>query len=394
MLSPESLPRLQAALAESELDGWLLFDFHGINPIAGAMLDLDGMVTRRVFAFVPRDGAPVAVTHAIEQGPWHRWPAAWRRERYSGWRALESLLARLVHGKRVAMEYSAGDAVPYLDRVPAGVLEMVRAAGADVVSSGELVSRFYAAWNADHVASHLRAAEAIAVIAHEAIRLSGSRARTATPLHEHEVQQWILDAFARAGLEAPDHGPIVAAGANAADPHYAPSADRPRPIREGELLLVDLWAREPNGGVFADQTWMGSIGAPSARAQEVWEAVRDARDAAIAVLRERVAAGAPVRGGEVDDAARLVITQRGLGDHFTHRTGHSIDPRELHGSGPHIDNLESREDRLLLPGVGFSIEPGVYITGEVGARSEVNAYIEPGRAVITPTDYQRELLVV
>jgi Xaa-Pro dipeptidase len=394
MLSPESLPRLQAALAESGLDGWLLFDFHGINPIAGAMLDLDGMVTRRVFAFVPREGAPIAVTHAIEQGPWRRWPAAWGRERYSGWRVLESLLARLVRGKRVAMEYSAGDAVPYLDRVPAGVLEMVRAAGADVVSSGELVSRFYAAWNADHVASHLRAAEAIAVIAHEAIRMSGARARTATPLHEHEVQQWILDAFARAGLEAPDHGPIVAAGANAADPHYAPSADRPRPIREGELLLIDLWAREPNGGVFADQTWMGSIGAPSARALEVWEAVRDARDAAIAVLRERVAAGAPVRGGDVDDAARLVITQRGLGDFFTHRTGHSIDPRDLHGSGPHIDNLESREDRLLLPGVGFSIEPGVYITGEVGARSEVNAYIEPGRAVITPTDYQRELLVV
>src|SRR5215204_4709087 len=238
MLTPESLPRLQQALAEADLDGWLLFDFHGINPIAGAMLDLDGMVTRRVFAFVPRAGTPVAVTHAIEQGPWRRWPTTWARERYSGWRALESLLARLVQGKRVAMEYSAGDAVPYLDRVPAGVLEMVRAAGAEVVSSGELVSRFYASWNADHVASHLRAAEAIAVIAHEAIRMSGARARTATPLHEHEVQQWILDAFARAGLEPPDHGPIVAAGANAADPHYGPSAERPRLIREGELLLI------------------------------------------------------------------------------------------------------------------------------------------------------------
>jgi len=393
MLTPETLPALQRALADAGLDGWLLFDFHGVNPIAGGLLNLDGMVTRRVFALVPREGTPVALTHAIEQGPWRRWPAPWRRERYSSWRTLESALASLVGGRRVAMEYSAGDAVPYLDHVPAGVLEMVRAAGAEVVSSGELVSRFFASWSPDHVASHERAAVHVARIGQEAIRLAGARARSGTPIHEHELAQWIMEAFAREGLEA-DHGPIVAAGANAADPHYEPSAERPRAIVEGELLLVDLWAREKDGGVYADQTWMGAIGEPSARAREVWTAVRDARDAAIALLRARVEAGTPLRGGELDDAARQVITERGFGEYFTHRTGHSIDPRSLHGSGPHIDNLETREERELIPGVGFSIEPGVYVTGDIGARSEVNAYLLPGKAVITPAEYQRELLVV
>jgi Xaa-Pro aminopeptidase len=204
--------------------------------------------------------------------------------------------------------------------------------------------------------------------------------------------QWMLARFERAGLST-DHGPNVSAGANAANPHYEPSLTRPRQILDGEVLLIDLWARE-HGGVFADQTWMATIGEPSARAQEIWRAVRDARDAAIRLVKESVAAGTTLRGGDVDDAARAVIVERGLGRYFTHRTGHSIDPRSLHGAGPHLDNLETREERLLLPGVAFSIEPGVYIPGEIGMRSEVNAYLEPGRAVITPDEYQRELIVV
>jgi Xaa-Pro aminopeptidase len=392
MLSPSTLPALQQALTEAGLDGWLLFDFRGVNPIASGLLQLEGMVSRRVFAFVPRSGVPVAITHAIEQGPWRAWPAEWRKERYSSWRTLKALLAATVRGKRVAMEYSPGDAVPYLDRVPAGVLEMVRAAGAVVVSSGELVTRFYATWDAKQAASHRRAAEAIAQIARTALRQVGERARSPQPAAEHEVRGWIMDAFARAGLETAEP-PIVAAGPNAADPHYDPAAERPRAIRDGEVLLVDLWAREPDG-VYADQTWMASVGSPSARAAEVWSAVRDARDAAIAVVRDGAAAGRPVRGGDVDDAARGVIAARGLGEFFIHRTGHSIDSRDLHGSGPHLDNLETREERLLVPGVAFSIEPGVYVAGEIGMRSEVNAFLEPGRAVITPSDYQRELLVV
>src|SRR5215210_1599464 len=356
------------------------------------MLELPGMTTRRFFVYIPRSGTPVAITHAIEQGPWLGWPATWRKEKYSSWRSLESLLAELINGKRVAMEYSPGDAVPYLDRVPAGVIEMVRNAGATVVSSADLVSAFYAVWGDEQRASHERAARTVSAIGQDAIRLAGSRAGSAQPLTEHALQSWIKERFDAAGLET-DHGPIVAIGPNAANPHYEPTADSSETINRGDILLVDLWAREKNG-VFADQTWMGSLGAPSERDTKVWLAVRDARDAAISLLRERLGAGKPVSGGEVDDAARAVITKRGFGEKFFHRTGHSIDPRDLHGSGPHIDNLETREERMLIQGVGFSIEPGIYFEGDVGMRSEVNGFIGADGLLVTPADYQKELLIV
>ncbi|HEX5437691.1 MAG TPA: Xaa-Pro peptidase family protein [Gemmatimonadaceae bacterium] len=392
MLTPETLPTIQRALAEAELDGWLLFDFHGANPIAAGVLSLKGLVTRRIFTLIPRTGVPTAITHAIEQGPWRNWPAAWKREQYSTWRTFEQELGALVQGKRVAMEYSPGDAVPYLDRVPAGVLEMVRAAGAEVVSSADLVTRFYATWSEAGLASHKRAAVIVARVARDALTLAGERARAGSPTTEHELQRWILDRFTEAGLETEDP-PIVAAGASAADPHYAPSAKRPRTIEPGDSLLIDLWAREP-GGVYADQTWMGVLGEPTARQQEIWSTVRDARDAAITLVRSRAAKGAGMRGAEVDDAARQVMTERDVAQYFTHRTGHSIDERDIHGSGPHMDNFETREERALIPGVAFSIEPGIYIPGDVGMRTEVNAYLGEGEAIITPSDYQRDLLVV
>ena len=391
MLNELTLSRFQGALGDADVDGWLLYDFRGTNPIALGLVGLEGMLTRRWFVWLPREGAPVAVTHAIEQGPWAAWPAAWGRVVYSGWRELEAALGELVGGRRVAMEYSPGDAVPYVDRVPAGVVELVRSRGAEVVTSGELVTRLYATWTPAQLAAHRRIAERVAEIAHEAFARAGAAARTAAPLHEHELQAWILDAFARAGFERPDHGPNVSVGANAANPHYEPHAGHPVPIVEGAVLLIDLWAREPDVP-FADQTWMASVGAPAPRAVEVWTAVRDARDAAIALLEARIAAGDPVRGAEADVAARAVITERGFGAYFTHRTGHSIDPRELHGAGPHLDDLETREERLLVPGVGFSIEPGVYLPGELGMRSEVNAYVGAGELVVTPAEPQRELL--
>jgi Xaa-Pro dipeptidase len=392
VLQAQSLAPIQSALDREGLDGWLLYDFHGLNPVAVGMLELPGMTTRRFFVWIPRSGSPVAITHAIEQGPWAEWPAQWTREKYSSWRALESLLARVVGGKRVAMEYSPGDAVPYLDRIPAGVLEMVRNAGATVVSSGALVSAFYAVWTGAQRASHERAARAVSIIGQEAIRLAASRASSATPLTEFALQSWIKERFEAGGLET-DHGPIVAIGPNAANPHYEPTAANSATINRGDILLIDLWARE-KGGVFADQTWMGSLGQPSDRDKSIWLAVRDARDAAISLLRTRVSAGKPVRGGEVDDAARAVITDRGYGEYFIHRTGHSIDPRDLHGSGPHIDNLETREERELTVGVGFSIEPGIYLPGDVGMRSEVNGFIGADGLLITPADYQKDLLVV
>lgn len=393
MLTVDMLPRLQRLIADAGLDGWLLYDFRGTNAIAGGLIGIEGLASRRVFAFIPREGTPIGIQHAIEPGPWARWPDAWPRRVYSGWRALESELKALVGGKHIAMEYSAGDAIPYLDRVPAGVLEMVRATGATVVSSAELVSQVYATWTVAQRESHERAAEVIRLIALDAIAHAGAMVAAGTPIAEHELQRRILDAFERAGLET-DHGPDVAASENAANPHYEPTAAAPRLIQRGDLLLIDLWAREKGGGIYADQTWMGSLGAPSARAVTVWEAVRDARDAALELLTTRIAAGKPVCGGEADDAARAVITARGFGAQFWHRTGHSIDARELHGSGPQIDNLESRDDRLLIPGVGFSIEPGVYIPGELGVRSEVNCFVGDDALLITPGVIQQNLIVV
>lgn len=321
MLTPETLPQLQAALRQAGIDGWLLFDFRGTNAIASGLLNLDGMVTRRVFAWVPANGAPIAITHAIEQGPWKAWPPEWKREIYSSWRTLETLLQRVVTGCTVAMEYSPGDAVPYLDRVPAGVLEMVRAAGAkSIVTSADLVTRFYAAWSEDDVASHIRAAVAVASIGRDALARAGTMARAGTPVTEYELRRWILARFGAEGLVT-DHGPIVAVGVNAANPHYSPDQLESARIERGAILLVDLFARESNG-VYADQTWMGVLGEPSPRAVQVWETIRDARDAAIALIRTRLAAGVPVRGGEADDAAREVVVARGFGEYFTHRTGH------------------------------------------------------------------------
>jgi Xaa-Pro aminopeptidase len=392
LLTPATLPTIQAALATAGVDGWLLYDFRGTNPIARAMVGLEGMGSRRIFAWVPTRGAPVGLSHAIEQLDWAQWPAAWERRVYSAWRTLESDVASLVAGKRVAMEYSPGDAVPVVDRIPAGMLEMVRAAGATVVTSADLVSRFFAVWSADGLASHRRAAEHLARIAHQAFARAGAAARSTTPMAEHELMEWMRAEFAAAGLGT-DHGPNVSATENAANPHYEPSASAPRLLREGDTVLIDLWATEP-AGIYADQTWMASIGAPSTRLLEVWTAVRDARDAALTLLTSRIESGTPVRGAEADDAARGVIEKAGFGEYFTHRTGHSIDARALHGSGPNLDNLESREERLLIPGVGFSVEPGVYISGEIGVRSEVNCWVGDGELLVTPREIQRDLIVV
>lgn len=396
MLTAASLPRVQRAIAELGLDGWLFYDFRGCNPIAQSMLGLEGLQTRRIFGFIPRTGTPTALVHRIEPGPLRRWPNEWTKHEYSGWRELERLVTDLVRDKRVAMEYSQGDAVPVLDRVPAGVLDLIRSSAREVASSGELVSLFYAVLGPEQIAAHCRAAETIATIARQAMQLAGERARSTRPATEYEIFQWIHQAFARAGLTT-DHGPSVSVNANAADPHYAPTAELSQPITLGSTLLIDLFAHESGeGGIWADQCWMATMGPPSDRVAKLWTDVRDARDAAIDFVRAQTRAGTSFKGAAVDDIARGVLRQRGVADQFTHRTGHSIDARELHGAGPNLDNLETREERLLIPGVAFSIEPGVYFPGEVGLRSEVNAVIAGGAGgelLITPNEYQREIIV-
>ena len=394
MIQPDAQSALHAALAAlaEPVDGWLLFDFRGINPIMAAVVGPEIVGSRRSYVYVPSRGSPTALVHAVDAELWRDWPGTWRRIVWVRREELARELRGLVGGKTVAMEYSPEGAIPYGDYVPAGTLEFVRAAGAAPVSSAELVTRYCSVWTAADLASHRRAAAHLAGIARAAVARIGERARTADPVTEHEVTLWVLEAFERAGLIT-NSPPSVSYGANAARPHYDAPAEGSRPIVGGELLLLDLWAQEP-GGVYADQTWMAAIGAPTDRAAELWKVVRDARDAALDLLRERLAAGQPVAGAEADRAAREVIVAAGYGDRIVCRTGHSIDRVGLHGNGPTIDDTESFDSRRILPGTGFSVEPGIYIPEEIGLRTEVNAHARADGLDVTPGDYQRDLLVV
>jgi len=394
MWQPDVLPALHstfAALAEP-VDGWLLFDFRGLNPIMAAVVGPEVVGSRRAYVYIPRDGTPVGLVHAVDAELWREWPPAWRRIVWVRREELVRELTTLVGGLTVAMEYSPGGAVPYGDYVPAGTLELVRGAGATPVSSAELVTRYCSAWSGADLASHLRAAATLSDIARSAIGRIGERARTVAPATEHEVTGWVLDAFDRAGLVT-QSPPSVSYGANAARVHYDAPEEGSLAIVPGALLLLDLWAKEP-GGVYADQTWMAAIGPPSARAAGLWSAVRDARDAALDLLRSRLEAGEPVTGADADRAARQVIAAAGHADRIVCRTGHSIDRVGLHGYGPTIDDTESFDARRILPGVGFSVEPGIYFPGEIGLRSEVNGHARADGLDVTPGDYQRELIVV
>ncbi len=390
LLTREGVEQVQAALAQMGLHGWLLFEFHGQNPIAASMVGL-GWNTRRSFTLVPDRGEPVALIHAIEGSSWRHWP--WRRRVYSSWREMESALADLVRGRpRLAVETSPGSAIPYLDRVPAGMMELLRAVGVDPVGSGDLVSLFHSRWTDDQLDTHRHSAAVTARVAREAFERAAAAVETGRPITEGALSDWIRARLNTEGL-AEGVDCIVAIGPRASDPHYSPVGEG-EPIGRGELLLIDLWGKPTAGDVPADQTWMGYLGARlPRRARGIWEAVRDARNAAIDFLGERLAAGGEVRGYEVDDVCRKLIRERGHGRHFVHRTGHSIDV-ELHGSGPNIDNLETRDTRLLLPGIGFSVEPGIYVPGEIGVRSEVDVHLGANGPEVTTPDPQEEVFLL
>ena len=385
----DGVDQVQAALQEQDLDGWLLYEFRGANPIAKSMLGV-GKTTRRGFFFIPKEGDPVGLIHAIEGSSWRHWP--WEKRMYSGWREMEaSLEALLAGGGRIAMEVSPGAAVPTLDYVPAGLAEVLLRTGLEAASSGNLISRFHSVWTAEQLEDHKVASEILPKVAMQAFQMAADAVREGSPTNEGALTKWIIDELTAQGLsELP--ACIVAIGPRAADPHYEPVGDG-ETINKGDVLLIDLWAGKP-GSVPADQTWMGVL-APSVdeRTQEVWEAVRDARDAAMTFLNQRFAAGDEIRGFEVDDVSRAVIEERGYGKWFVHRTGHSIDTL-LHGSGPNLDNLETRDDRLLISGVGFSVEPGIYLTDDLGIRSEINVYWSEEGPLVTPQVIQKEIFTL
>ncbi len=375
-----------ATLERLGADGWLLFDFHGCNPVAQRLLP-GGMVTRRTFVWIPRQGPMVAIVHKIEMQPFTGFPGTVIP--FARHAELQAALEGTLRGKRAAMEISPKDAVPYLDRIPWGVVDLLQSLGVTVVPSADLVTRFAATWSEAEAAEHMQAAELLREIALHA--LQGAVRRAGTGLSESALQQEVVAAMEGAGMFLTTH-PIVGFGPNAANPHYEPHPGADRVLEHDQVVLLDLWGGMREGAVFADQTWMGFSGsAVPERVQTVWTTVRDARDAAIARMQGLAASGAPVQGYLGDQAARAVIEAAGFGEYFVHRTGHSID-RDLHGSGPHLDDYETHDDRAMLPGTGCSVEPGIYLPGDFGVRSEINLYWGASGIVVTPTERQMEMV--
>lgn len=379
---------LRAGLEAAGADGWLLFDFQGHNPVAKRFLALGGLGSRRLFVLLTPGQKPVALAHKIELQPLAGFEG--RVVPYARWEELHAGLKELVAGKTVAMEISPKDGVPYLDRVPYGVVDLIQSLGGTVVSSAPLVTQFAARWSEDEAARHIEAAEALAWIARDTLQFAVTRGGKG--LTESALQQRVVAMMEKEGL-VPDHPPIVGFGVNSGNPHYEPVPGKDLTLAKDQVVLLDLFGRYPEA-ISADQTWMGFSGAePPRRVLEVWTAVRDARDAALEVVRLAGQSGEPLAGYKVDRAARDVIEQAGFGEYFVHRTGHSID-QDLHGSGPHMDDYETKDDRIILAGCGFSVEPGIYLPNEFGMRSEVNVYWAPSGPMVTPKEPQREMVLL
>lgn len=377
------LSAIQHALREDAIDGWLLYDFHGSNPIArrvAGLSDSAKLTTRRWYYLVPASGKPRALVHSIERDSLAHLPG--ERQTYAGRAELEAGLTSLVQGMgRVAMEYSPACAIPYISRVDAGTVERLRSFGTEVVSSGDLVQRFEAIWNQAALVSHRAASEHLYAIKDRAFALIRSRTGDGA-LSEYAVQQAMAEWFKDAGLVT-DCPPVVAAQESSGNPHYLPTAAFHRPIRPGQIVLLDLWGKlDRPGAVYADITWVCFTGSVvPAQAAAIFAAASEARDAAVTLVDGRVRAGRTLRGWEVDRAARKVIDAAGYGDRFMHRTGHSLG-EEVHGNGVHMDDFETHDERRLIAGTGFTIEPGIYLD-DFGVRTEINVYVGDTETIVT-----------
>jgi len=381
---------IQAELRASRLDGWLFFDHHRRDPIAGSLLGLstNGLATRRWFYFIPAKGEPRKLVHRIEAGALDSLEG--RKFVYSSWEELHKNLAKLLSGsKKIAMQYSPENNIPYIGLVDAGTIELIRKLKKKVVSSADLVQMFEARWTPEQLHSHLEAGKIIDRVREEAFARAAQFVREGKPLAEYELQQWIAEQF-RTNQLTPE-STVVAVQPNNGNPHYEPKAAGSRPIRAGDLLLLDMWAKfDRPSSVYYDITWMGYLGdrVPDAYAK-IFRIVKQARDAAVKFVQEAVRQGRTIHGWEVDGVARAVIRKAGYGKYFVHRLGHSIG-QNIHGNGANMDGLETRDDRRIIARTCFSIEPGIYLP-EFGVRSEVNVYVGEREARVTGA-IQQEIL--
>jgi Xaa-Pro dipeptidase len=378
-----NLESIQQALAAEGLDGWLFFDHHARDPLAYRILGLPAgrTATRRWYYFVPATGEPRALVHNIEPAVLDGLPGD--KHRYSSWTEQVEGLRHLLSGaRRVAMQYSPNCAVPYVSMVDAGTVELVRATGVEVVGSADLVQQFEARWTERNLELHLEAGLKADRIRSDAFRLVSEKLRAGEPISEFQVKQFIREQFAAAGLVT-DHGPIVAVNENSSNPHYEPTAERNREIRPRDWLLIDMWAKADTAdGVYYDITWTAYCGPePPSKMQNIFEIVRGARDRAVTFVQRGIREGRTLRGFEVDDVARGHIREHGYAESFFHRTGHSIGA-EVHGAGANMDNLETHDERRLIPSTCFSVEPGIYLP-EFGVRSEVDVFVEADGARVT-----------
>jgi len=387
-----NIPGIQNALTAAQMEGWLFADFRGSDELAYQVLGLprDLHATRRWYYFIPSKGTPSKLVHAIESNNLDALPGI--AQTYVSWQELETSLQRILAGKRsLAMQYSPGNANPYVSRVDAGTVDLVRSWGHEIVSSGDLISTFQAVLSPSQYESHREAAQAIDQVIDLTFEEIGRRLREGPPCTEYLIQQFVVEQYHSHGLVS-DYPPIVAVQPNNANPHYMPTASRSSVIKPNDLVLLDTWAKRGDAGIYYDVTWMGYCGAViPARIQEVFSLACRARDAAYDHIVESHQKGIAPRGCDVDDTARGVIESAGYGKSVRHRTGHSIHT-STHGSGAHLDNLETRDERRLIQGLLFSIEPSVYLDAEFGIRSEINVYMDHTGPVATGRPRQTEIV--
>jgi Xaa-Pro aminopeptidase len=387
-------PELRRAMAAESIDAWLVYDFRGSNSILRALLPGKRHTTRRIYLVVPREGEPRLAVSALDAGQFKECGVA--LDVYQGWAQLEAWLQETLRPwRRVAMEYVAGGRLPVMSIADAGTVEYIRSLGLEIASSADLVQVTAARWSAKAVKLHAQATDQCMKIKDEAFARIGELLGAKKPCFEHEIQKFIVGRFEEEGLQINDE-PIVGANAHSGDPHYGPSAANPTPIKRGDFVLIDLWARRPGEeNIFSDTTWVGTTAAkPSKRQQEVFDVVRRARDASVALAQKSFKDGDEVRGWQLDEAARAEIIGAGFGKYIMHRTGHSLSPGpEVHGLGMNLDNLETRDTRRMLPGLGFTVEPGIY-TPEFGVRLECNVYVDPKKGPVVTCPVQEEIIVV